>query len=109
MDDGDIDVPAAVVFLGFELLVDLLRPAVAGPGADGLDGDARMVFLEHRAEIILNVVDHVLVAGGDEAERRPLLRRRLRCGQLAKDNPRQRRENDADPLHFASLAHYDSG
>jgi hypothetical protein len=34
-----------------------------------------MLFLEHRREVILDVIDHVLVAGGDEIERRLLLRR----------------------------------
>ena len=44
-------------------------------GADSLDRSAGMLFLEHRREVILDVIDHVLVVGGDEIERRLLLRR----------------------------------
>jgi hypothetical protein len=99
MDDSDIDVPAVVVFLGFELLVDPLRPGITRPGADRPDGDARMVPLEHRTEIIFDVVHHVLVAGGDEVKHHGLLSRGLRRGQSPDGDRRQRYDDDANSLH----------
>jgi hypothetical protein len=47
MDDGDVDVPrcAAGLLLRLELLVDLLRAGIAGPGADRTDLDARIPLL----------------------------------------------------------------
>jgi len=32
-----------------------------------------MLLLEHRSQIVLDIIDHVLVAGGDDVERHGLL------------------------------------
>ena len=76
VDDDDVEVGlrGAALLLRVELLVDLLRAGVARAGADRDHLHAGMRLLEHRAEIVLDVVDHVLVAGGRDVER--LLRRR---------------------------------
>ena len=76
MNDGHIDIPAAIVLLGLEFFVNLLRAGVARARADCLHGNARMLLLEHRRQIVLDVIDHVLVASSDEIERAFLLRQR---------------------------------
>src|SRR5438552_18861420 len=105
MDDGNIDVLAAVVFLGFELLVNLLRPRISRPGADRPNGDAWMLLLEPRAEIIFDVVHHVLIAGGDEVEHHELLSRGLGRGQSTDGDRHQRYDDDANSLHGVLPAH----
>ena len=72
MDHRHVDVPFVVagLLLGGELLVDLLRPPIAGSGADGANLDARIHRFELRREIVVDVVDHVLIARGDDVERR---------------------------------------
>jgi hypothetical protein len=59
----------AGLLLRIELLEDLLRSAVARPGADGHDLHTRVALLEEWPEIILDVIDHVLVAGSRDVER----------------------------------------
>ena len=76
MNDGHIDIPAAIVFLGFDFFVDFLRTGVTRAGADCPHSDAGMLLLEHRRQIVLDVIDHVLVASSDEIERAFLLRQR---------------------------------
>ncbi len=68
VDHDHVEIGGRRAFLGVELLVDLLRAGIAGAGADGDDLHAGMALLEHRAEIVLDVVDHVLVAGGGDIE-----------------------------------------
>jgi len=38
-----------------------------------------MLLLEHRREIVLEIIDHILVASADEIKRRFLLRQRGRA------------------------------
>jgi hypothetical protein len=71
VDHRHVDVPGRGAGLGLrgELLVDLLRAGVARAGAHRLDRDPWVQLLEARREEGVDVVDHVLVAGGDDVER----------------------------------------
>src|SRR5437660_12568505 len=84
-----------LAFSAIELFVNLLRAGIARAGADRAHRDTGMLLLEHRTEIVLDVLDHVLVTGGDEVQRHRLLRR---DGQGDRE-PRQCRDDDAEPFH----------
>ena len=70
MHDRDVDVPGrgARLLLRRQLLVDLLRARVARPGAHRAHLHPRVHLLELRAEVVVDVVDHVLVAGADDVQ-----------------------------------------
>ena len=71
VDDRDVGVPGrgAGFLLRGELLVDLLRAGVARTSADRAHLDARILAFEAGPEEVVHVVDHVLVAGGDDVQR----------------------------------------
>jgi hypothetical protein len=72
VDHRDVDVPlvAARLLLRGELLVDLLRAGIAGAGANRAHLYTRVLRLELRREVVVDVVDHVLVPRRDDVERR---------------------------------------
>ncbi|WAP70953.1 hypothetical protein [Jiella pelagia] len=68
MHHRDVGVGFLGAGLGLETLQDLLRPGVTGAGTDGAHRIARILLLEDRREILVDIVDHVLVAGSDHRE-----------------------------------------
>src|SRR3954447_6900696 len=85
--------------LRVELLVDLLRAGVARTRAGRLDAHARVLRLEARGQELVDVVDHVLVAGREDVERRVRGPRR-RPGQEAEGRRRQQQASRDLPHLF---------
>ncbi|MCY1373661.1 hypothetical protein D9M69_609490 [compost metagenome] len=70
MDNGNIGVPLFNASLGlcFKALENFLRTSIARSRADNANRRARIFLLEQWAEIFVHIIDHVLVACGQNGQ-----------------------------------------